>query len=76
MLSDVRIPLRFVSLINERIQESQGQFKLAFKRETPGQQAVYLHSSQEEGNRRGKVMPFELRQHGGQSHEGQAVTSQ
>lgn len=50
-IRDVRIPLRFVNLINERIQESQGQFKLAFKRETLGQQAVYLHSSQEEGNR-------------------------
>lgn len=50
-IRDVRISLRFVSLINERIQESQVQFKLAFKRETPGQQAVYLRSSQEERNR-------------------------
>lgn len=50
-IRDVRISLRFVSLINERIQESQVQFKLAFKRKTPGQQAVYLRSSQEERNR-------------------------
>lgn len=51
-IRDVRISLRFVSLINERIQESQGQFKLAFKRETQGKPYTFVAARRREMEKR------------------------